>query len=172
MRNGSSTPGSTVAYYCKKGFYHHGGTNLSLCTSNGYWTQPSFSCKGKNVQVLLLHPFPSLPACLVLQQSSFSTPKSLLTSHCAHVQTLLIWTLRLVSTRHVMSCACAQLSSCPSTSTSSRGPVSASSRLLDRTILLLSPLLPAFPNTCTQILKIYINFQGVTSKLSVDVLCG
>lgn len=50
MWNGSSTPGSTVSYYCKTGFYHDEGTNVSLCTSNGYWTQPSITCKGKNAQ--------------------------------------------------------------------------------------------------------------------------
>lgn len=54
MWNGSSNPGSAVAYYCKIGFYHHEGTNMSLCTSKGYWTQPSFSCKGKNVLQNLL----------------------------------------------------------------------------------------------------------------------
>ncbi|XP_056888695.1 sushi domain-containing protein 1 isoform X1 [Takifugu flavidus] len=45
MWNGSSIPGSAVTYYCKIGFYHHEGTNMSLCTSEGYWTQPSISCK-------------------------------------------------------------------------------------------------------------------------------
>lgn len=49
MWNGSSTPGSPVFYYCKKGFHHDEGTNMSLCTSNGSWTQPGISCKGKNV---------------------------------------------------------------------------------------------------------------------------
>ncbi|XP_038559512.1 sushi domain-containing protein 1 isoform X2 [Micropterus salmoides] len=43
--NGSSTPGSTVTYYCKIGFYHNGGNNISLCTINGYWTKPNISCK-------------------------------------------------------------------------------------------------------------------------------
>ncbi|XP_038559513.1 sushi domain-containing protein 1 isoform X3 [Micropterus salmoides] len=46
--NGSSTPGSTVTYYCKIGFYHNGGNNISLCTINGYWTKPNISCKGNN----------------------------------------------------------------------------------------------------------------------------
>lgn len=48
MWNGSSTPGSPVFYYCKKGFHHDEGTNMSLCTSSGSWTQPGISCKGKN----------------------------------------------------------------------------------------------------------------------------
>ncbi|XP_039658836.1 sushi domain-containing protein 1 isoform X7 [Perca fluviatilis] len=43
--NGSSTPGSTVTYYCKIGFYHNEGNNISLCTVNGYWTKPNISCK-------------------------------------------------------------------------------------------------------------------------------
>ncbi|KAM8761275.1 sushi domain-containing protein 1 isoform 3-T5 [Acanthopagrus schlegelii] len=43
--NGSSTPGNTVTYYCKIGFYYSEGENISLCTSNGYWTKPNISCK-------------------------------------------------------------------------------------------------------------------------------
>ncbi|XP_078106235.1 sushi domain-containing protein 1 isoform X4 [Sander vitreus] len=43
--NGSTTPGSTVTYYCKIGFYHDEGNNISLCTVNGYWTKPNISCK-------------------------------------------------------------------------------------------------------------------------------
>ncbi|XP_063345956.1 sushi, von Willebrand factor type A, EGF and pentraxin domain-containing protein 1-like isoform X1 [Pelmatolapia mariae] len=42
---GSSTPGNTVIYYCKKGFYHSDGNNVSVCTINGYWTKPDISCK-------------------------------------------------------------------------------------------------------------------------------
>ncbi|XP_034450995.1 sushi domain-containing protein 1 isoform X2 [Hippoglossus hippoglossus] len=45
VRNGSSTPGSTVTYYCKIGFYHSEGNNVSLCTINGSWTKPNISCK-------------------------------------------------------------------------------------------------------------------------------
>ncbi|KAE8291657.1 Sushi domain-containing protein 1 Precursor [Larimichthys crocea] len=45
--NGSSTPGSTVSYYCKIGFYHDEGKNISLCTMNGFWTKPNISCKAK-----------------------------------------------------------------------------------------------------------------------------
>ncbi|XP_068461497.1 sushi domain-containing protein 1 isoform X2 [Clinocottus analis] len=43
--NGSSRPGSTVTYYCKKGFYHSGGNNMSLCSVNGHWTTARISCK-------------------------------------------------------------------------------------------------------------------------------
>ncbi|XP_042344375.1 sushi domain-containing protein 1 isoform X3 [Plectropomus leopardus] len=43
--DGSSTPGTTVTYYCKTGFYHNEGNNMSLCTINGYWTKPNISCK-------------------------------------------------------------------------------------------------------------------------------
>ncbi|XP_037632682.1 sushi domain-containing protein 1 isoform X13 [Sebastes umbrosus] len=43
--NGSSTAGSTLTYYCKIGFYHNEGNNMSLCTINGYWTKPNISCK-------------------------------------------------------------------------------------------------------------------------------
>ncbi|XP_047186949.1 sushi domain-containing protein 1 isoform X8 [Scophthalmus maximus] len=43
--NGSSTPGSTVTYYCKIGFYHSEGNNMSLCTNNASWTKPNISCK-------------------------------------------------------------------------------------------------------------------------------
>lgn len=47
--NGSSTPGSTVVYFCKTGFYHHEGINESMCTKNGYWTKPGILCKGNIV---------------------------------------------------------------------------------------------------------------------------
>lgn len=47
--NGSSKPGSTVTYDCKKGFYHSEGKNVSLCTINGYWTEPNISCQGNYV---------------------------------------------------------------------------------------------------------------------------
>ncbi|XP_070821352.1 sushi domain-containing protein 1 isoform X1 [Chaetodon trifascialis] len=48
--NSSSTPGSTVTYYCEIGFYHNEGKNTSLCTNNGYWTKPNITCKGNNLQ--------------------------------------------------------------------------------------------------------------------------
>ncbi|XP_041643795.1 sushi domain-containing protein 1 isoform X2 [Cheilinus undulatus] len=43
--NGSLTPGSRVTYFCKTGFYHSQGNNISLCTIKGYWTKPDISCK-------------------------------------------------------------------------------------------------------------------------------
>ncbi|XP_041856420.1 sushi domain-containing protein 1 isoform X2 [Melanotaenia boesemani] len=43
--NGSSTPGSTVTYFCTTGFYQSDGNNVSVCTSNGYWTKPDMLCK-------------------------------------------------------------------------------------------------------------------------------
>ncbi|XP_034548960.1 sushi domain-containing protein 1 isoform X2 [Notolabrus celidotus] len=42
--NGTSTPGSTVAYFCKTGFYHSQGNNISFCTIEGHWTVPDISC--------------------------------------------------------------------------------------------------------------------------------
>ncbi|XP_034397208.1 sushi domain-containing protein 1 isoform X7 [Cyclopterus lumpus] len=52
--NGSSSPGSTVTYYCKIGFYHREGNNMSLCSINGYWTKPNISCKAKCGPIPLL----------------------------------------------------------------------------------------------------------------------
>ncbi|XP_034152115.1 sushi, von Willebrand factor type A, EGF and pentraxin domain-containing protein 1 isoform X5 [Esox lucius] len=43
--NGSTNPGSTVLYYCEKGFYRAGGGNNSYCTEYGYWTNATLSCK-------------------------------------------------------------------------------------------------------------------------------
>ncbi|XP_014863573.1 PREDICTED: sushi domain-containing protein 1 isoform X1 [Poecilia mexicana] len=43
--DGSFTPGSTAAYYCNIGFYHHEGSNVSVCADNGYWTVPGILCK-------------------------------------------------------------------------------------------------------------------------------
>ncbi|KAM4616035.1 sushi domain-containing protein 1 isoform 4-T5 [Polymixia lowei] len=45
--NGSSTPGTKVFYYCKKGVYDKKTNNVSLCTIYGYWTKPNISCKAK-----------------------------------------------------------------------------------------------------------------------------
>ncbi|CAG5919722.1 unnamed protein product [Menidia menidia] len=45
MWNGSSTPGSTVIYFCEAGFFHSGGNNLSVCTNNGNWTKADILCK-------------------------------------------------------------------------------------------------------------------------------
>ncbi|XP_067377760.1 sushi domain-containing protein 1 isoform X3 [Channa argus] len=43
--NGSLTPGSTVTYYCKIGFFYNEGHNVSVCTINGSWTKPNIACK-------------------------------------------------------------------------------------------------------------------------------
>uniref|UniRef100_A0A3Q0RLC4 Sushi domain containing 1 n=1 Tax=Amphilophus citrinellus TaxID=61819 RepID=A0A3Q0RLC4_AMPCI len=42
----NSTPGSTVLYFCKEGFYNNGGNNVSICQENGQWTPPTLSCQG------------------------------------------------------------------------------------------------------------------------------
>ncbi|XP_063051125.1 sushi domain-containing protein 1 isoform X2 [Engraulis encrasicolus] len=43
--NGSTTVGSTVLYYCNGSFHYVAGTNISECTTNGSWTQPTLTCK-------------------------------------------------------------------------------------------------------------------------------
>ncbi|KAL2091815.1 hypothetical protein ACEWY4_011613 [Coilia grayii] len=43
--NGSTTVGSTLLYYCNGSFYYVTGTNISECTTNGYWTTPTLICK-------------------------------------------------------------------------------------------------------------------------------
>ncbi|XP_029999544.1 sushi domain-containing protein 1 [Sphaeramia orbicularis] len=48
MWNGNSTPGSTVLYMCKDGFYYNGGhniSNISVCNENGQWTPPTLACQ-------------------------------------------------------------------------------------------------------------------------------
>uniref|UniRef100_A0A7N8YK72 Sushi domain containing 1 n=1 Tax=Mastacembelus armatus TaxID=205130 RepID=A0A7N8YK72_9TELE len=47
MWNGNSTPGSTVLYLCKEGFYNKGGHNVSICNESGWWTPPALSCQAK-----------------------------------------------------------------------------------------------------------------------------
>lgn len=44
--NGNETPGSTVLYFCKEGFYNKGENNVSICNENGQWTPPALSCQG------------------------------------------------------------------------------------------------------------------------------
>lgn len=46
--NGNSTPGSTVLYFCKQGFYNKGGHNVSVCDENGQWTPVGLSCQGNS----------------------------------------------------------------------------------------------------------------------------
>ncbi|XP_066567117.1 sushi domain-containing protein 1 isoform X2 [Amia ocellicauda] len=43
--NGSTRPGSMAYYNCKPGFYSVGGSNVSVCALNGYWTNASLLCK-------------------------------------------------------------------------------------------------------------------------------
>ncbi|XP_027890854.1 sushi domain-containing protein 1 [Xiphophorus couchianus] len=43
--DGSFASGSTAAYYCNPGFYHHEGSNVSVCADDGYWTEPGILCK-------------------------------------------------------------------------------------------------------------------------------
>ncbi|KAM4745095.1 sushi domain-containing protein 1 [Anableps anableps] len=54
--DGSLSSGSTATYYCKIGFYHHDGSNVSVCADNGYWTVPGILCKevdcGKPISIL------------------------------------------------------------------------------------------------------------------------
>lgn len=42
-----TSPGSSVHYVCKVGFYSKGGQNISVCNENGQWTLPTLSCQGK-----------------------------------------------------------------------------------------------------------------------------
>lgn len=51
--NGISTPGSTVAYFCKTGYYHSHGNNISFCATNGHWTEADISCSGNDSLWLL-----------------------------------------------------------------------------------------------------------------------
>lgn len=44
--NNHSSPGSTVAYFCKDGFYKKGGQNVSVCSEKGQWSLPTLVCKG------------------------------------------------------------------------------------------------------------------------------
>lgn len=47
--DGTSSPGSTVSYYCNEGFYSSGGHNQSVCTAHGLWTDVNISCRGTTV---------------------------------------------------------------------------------------------------------------------------
>lgn len=56
--DGSFASGSTAAYYCNPGFYHHEGSNVSVCADDGYWTVPGILCKGdvlKKAHFVALH---------------------------------------------------------------------------------------------------------------------
>ncbi|XP_048099857.1 sushi domain-containing protein 1 isoform X3 [Alosa alosa] len=49
--NGTTTVGSSVLYYCNGAFYYVTGTNVSECTTDGYWTKPTVTCKEINCGV-------------------------------------------------------------------------------------------------------------------------
>ncbi|KAG7489330.1 sushi domain-containing 1-like isoform X1 [Solea senegalensis] len=75
--NGSTAPGSTVLYFCKKGFYNKGGhINISVCNENGQWTLPTLSC-----QAILCGRPPILPHTGQVWNGS-STPGSSVTYYC------------------------------------------------------------------------------------------
>lgn len=46
--HGNSTPGSTVLYFCKAGFYSKEENNVSICNENGQWTPLALSCQGNS----------------------------------------------------------------------------------------------------------------------------
>ncbi|XP_031704851.1 sushi domain-containing protein 1 isoform X2 [Anarrhichthys ocellatus] len=71
-----STPGSTVLYVCKEGFYNKGGLNISKCNENGQWTPPSLSC-----QDILCGDPPILPHTGQVWDGS-SSPGSTVTYYC------------------------------------------------------------------------------------------
>lgn len=52
--NSDSTPGNTVHYYCKEGFYHTGGLNVSVCNKDGQWSLPTLSCQGNDTREVVL----------------------------------------------------------------------------------------------------------------------
>ncbi|XP_070690426.1 sushi domain-containing protein 1 isoform X2 [Pempheris klunzingeri] len=72
----NSTPGSTVLYFCKGGFYNKGGHNVSICNENGQWTPPTLSC-----QEILCGDPPILPHTGQVWNGS-STPGSIVTYYC------------------------------------------------------------------------------------------
>ncbi|XP_026176823.1 sushi domain-containing protein 1 isoform X2 [Mastacembelus armatus] len=76
MWNGNSTPGSTVLYLCKEGFYNKGGHNVSICNESGWWTPPALSCQ----EILCGEP-PILPHTGHVWNGSF-TAGSTVTYYC------------------------------------------------------------------------------------------
>uniref|UniRef100_A0A3B4FM24 Sushi domain-containing protein n=1 Tax=Pundamilia nyererei TaxID=303518 RepID=A0A3B4FM24_9CICH len=62
----NSTPGSTVLYFCKDGFYNKGGNNVSTCQENGHWTSPTLSCQGNQTM-----------DCFLMKKNHFSVHLSL-----------------------------------------------------------------------------------------------
>uniref|UniRef100_G3PJ58 Sushi domain containing 1 n=1 Tax=Gasterosteus aculeatus aculeatus TaxID=481459 RepID=G3PJ58_GASAC len=51
--DGHSTPGSTVLYVCKEGFYYKDGLNISMCNENGQWTPPTLTCQGEDLRATI-----------------------------------------------------------------------------------------------------------------------
>lgn len=98
---GTSTPGTTVSYYCKEGFYSSGGHHGSVCTAEGLWTDVSITCRGTTVPAHL-SVFPRPPVCLSLPtRLSFPThlsvclsPPTCLSFH-AHLSDLLVFPAHL-----------------------------------------------------------------------------
>ncbi|XP_040012051.1 sushi domain-containing protein 1 isoform X2 [Xiphias gladius] len=74
--NGNTAPGSTVLYFCKKGFLNKGGLNVSVCDENGQWTAPALSC-----QEILCGDPPILPHTGQVWHGS-SNPGSTVTYYC------------------------------------------------------------------------------------------
>uniref|UniRef100_A0A3Q1CZM0 Sushi domain containing 1 n=1 Tax=Amphiprion ocellaris TaxID=80972 RepID=A0A3Q1CZM0_AMPOC len=74
--NSNSTPGSTVLYFCKDGFYYNGGHNMSICDKNGLWTPPTLLC-----QEISCGPPLTLPHTNLLWDRS-STPGSVVMYEC------------------------------------------------------------------------------------------
>ncbi|KAM9360266.1 sushi domain-containing protein 1 isoform 1-T1 [Symphorus nematophorus] len=73
--NNNSTPGSTVLYFCKEGFYNKGGHNVSICNEHGQWTPPTLTC-----QEILCGDPPILPH--TGQVWNGTTPGSTVTYYC------------------------------------------------------------------------------------------
>ncbi|XP_037338624.2 sushi, von Willebrand factor type A, EGF and pentraxin domain-containing protein 1 isoform X3 [Pungitius pungitius] len=74
--DGHSTPGSTVLYVCKEGFYYKHGLNISTCNENGQWTPPTLTC-----QDILCGDPPVLPHTGHIWNGSFR-PGSIVTYYC------------------------------------------------------------------------------------------
>ncbi|XP_040050863.2 sushi domain-containing protein 1 isoform X3 [Gasterosteus aculeatus] len=74
--DGHSTPGSTVLYVCKEGFYYKDGLNISMCNENGQWTPPTLTC-----QDILCGDPPVLPHTGHIWNGS-SSPGSVVTYYC------------------------------------------------------------------------------------------
>ncbi|XP_029366550.1 sushi domain-containing protein 1 isoform X2 [Echeneis naucrates] len=74
--NGDTAPGTTVLYFCKKGFFSKTGRYKSVCMENGQWTTPAVSCQE------ILCGDPPLPPHTRQVWSGSSTPGSTATYSC------------------------------------------------------------------------------------------